>query len=83
MTPMFNPPHPGKILRRCFTSRAKADAAASKGITYPQLTAIYEGRASITPELSAKLSVVLGTGDGLWLRVQTQFDEWQVSPAGQ
>jgi addiction module HigA family antidote len=46
------------------------------GITYQQLTAIYEGRASITPELSAKLSAVLGSGNGFWLKLQENFDKW-------
>ena len=76
---MFNPPHPGRILRRCFSTGTQADAASAEGITYSQLVALYEGRADITPELSAKLDrIFFKKSDGFFLRMQEHYDEWLI-----
>jgi addiction module HigA family antidote len=75
---MLHPPHPGRILRRCFSTGAQADAASAQGITYPQLVSVYQGRTDITPELSAKLDrIFFKKSDGFFLRMQEQYDDWK------
>jgi addiction module HigA family antidote len=73
--PMFNPPHPGKVLREFMGDRITPSAFARHlRISTSDLSLILEERASISPLLALKLDEAIGTSDGLWLRLQVQYD---------
>ena len=58
---MHNPPHPGEIIREfCLDTlnMTVTDAAKSLGVTRKTLSALLNGRAGITPEMSLRLSKV-------------------------
>ena len=76
---MYNPPHPGEILREDYleplglsvTETAKGLEISRKG-----LSAILNGRTGISPAMAVKLSKAFGTTPELWLNLQSQYDLW-------
>lgn len=77
---MFNPPHPGEILKEDVMPEIGmtiGSFAVHLGISRPHLSKILNGRASITAEMDLKLSEAFGQPPGLWLRMQATYDLWQ------
>ncbi|MCH8125211.1 HigA family addiction module antidote protein [candidate division KSB1 bacterium] len=78
---MHNPPHPGEIIREfCLDTlnMTVTDAAKSLGVTRKTLSALLNGRAGITPEMSLRLSKVFGRTPEGWLKLQLQYDLWKI-----
>jgi addiction module HigA family antidote len=73
---IFNPAHPGEVLRDYLGSMTVGEAAARLGITRVHLSRILNGRAGITANMSLRLSAALGTSADFWLRMQVQRDLW-------
>ncbi len=76
---MFDPPHPGEILREDYLeSLGLSVTAAAKGlgISRKGLSAILNGRTGISPAMAVKLSKAFGTTPELWLNLQSQYDLW-------
>lgn len=78
MTRMFNPAHPGRILRNDLEGRSLTvlSAAVRLGIPPEELAAILDERAGISAELSEKLAAMLDTSPEFWHRMQVQHDDW-------
>ena len=76
---MFNPPHPGIVLRElCLEplGLSVTRAAEALGVTRKTLSAILNGRASISPEMAIRLSKAFNTSAESWLKQQAQYDLW-------
>jgi addiction module HigA family antidote len=72
---MFNPPHPGAILRDIMGDNITVSALAKHlGVTRTNLSLILNGRAGISPLMSLKLDEAFGKSEGLWMRLQVQYD---------
>jgi addiction module HigA family antidote len=76
---MFNPPHPGTVLRDYLGSVSVTAAADHLGITRAALSRILNGNAGISAEMALRLSDALGTSPELWAGMQSQYDLWQAS----
>ncbi len=76
---MFNPPHPGIVLRDYLGSVPVTVAAKHLGITRVALSRILNGSAGISAEMALRLSDALGTSPELWIGMQGQYDLWQAS----
>lgn len=76
---MFNPPHPGIVLRDYLGDVPVAVAARHLGITRAALSRILNGNAGISAEMALRLSEALGTTPELWIGMQTQYDLWRAS----
>ncbi len=76
---MFNPPHPGQVLRDYLSGRSVTDAARHLGITRVALSRILNGSAGISAEMALRLSEALGTTPELWTGMQAQYDLWHAS----
>jgi len=77
---MYNPPHPGAIIREfCIEplSLTVTDAAKALGVSRKTFSAILNGRSGISPEMALRLSKVFGRSPEGWLRLQLQHDLWQ------
>lgn len=77
---MHNPPHPGEIIRAlCLEPLGLTitDAAQALGVSRKTLSAIVNGRASVTPEMAVRLSMAFDTTAESWLNQQAQYDLWQ------
>lgn len=79
-TQMHNPPHPGEIIRElCLEplGLSISEAAEGLGVSRKTLSAILNGRSSISPEMALRLSIAFDTSPESWLSQQAQYDLWQ------
>ena len=60
-TMIFNPVHPGEVLRDYLGDMTVGEAASRLGITRAHLSRILNGHAGITAAMSLRLSAALGT----------------------
>ena len=77
---MYDPPHPGEILRElCLEplGLSVTRAAEALGVSRKTLSAILNGRTGISPEMAIRLSIAFDTSAESWLNQQTQYDLWQ------
>ncbi len=76
---MFNPPHPGEVLRDYLGSVSVTDAAKHLGVTRVALSRILNSSAGISAEMALRLADAFGTNPELWTGMQAQYDLWQAS----
>ena len=76
---MFDPPHPGSVLRDYLADVSVTAAAMHLGVTRAALSRILNGSAGISAEMALLLSEALGTSPELWIGMQSQYDLWQAS----
>jgi addiction module HigA family antidote len=77
---MYNPPHPGEIIREvCIEplNLTVTDTSAALGVTRKTLSALLNGRSGVSPEMALRLSKVFGRTPEGWLRLQLQYDLWK------
>lgn len=66
---MYNPPHPGEIIKGLWLDPMDisiTQAAAAMGISRKTLSKIVNGNGRITPETAVRLSVALGSSPESW-----------------
>ena len=80
---MFNPAHPGELIRETIDGITEEtgekltieEVAAGLGTTRKTLSAIINGKQAVTPEMAIKLATGFGhTTPEFWLRVQDNFN---------
>jgi addiction module HigA family antidote len=76
---MFNPPHPGEVLREYVGEVSVTSAAQHLGVTRVALSRILNGSAGISAEMALRLSEAFGTTPELWIGMQAQYDLWHAS----
>jgi len=80
MMEMFDPAHPGEIIREdCLkplglTVTAAADAL---GVTRKALSDLLNGHSGVSPEMAIRLEKVGWSTADHWLRMQLQRDLWE------
>ena len=74
---IFNPAHPGAVLKDYLGGMTVKEAAARLRVTRATLSRILNGHAGITAGMSLRLSAALGTSPDFWLKMQGQYDLWQ------
>ncbi len=84
MTRMFNPPHPGLILRDDVLPAlglGVTQSAEQLGVSRVALSRMLNGRAAISPDMALRLEAWLGKDRGgdarVWLAQQSAYDVWQ------
>jgi addiction module HigA family antidote len=81
---MYNPPHPGGILKEALESIPMSVTAFAKhiGVSRVMLSRVINERAGFTPEMSIKISEAFGQGQGdIWFLMQNDHDFWKASRA--
>src|SRR5205085_2807959 len=73
---MFNPPHPGNILREYLGEVTVTAAARHLQVTRAALSRILNGSAGISPDMALRLADSFGTSPELWSGMQAQYDLW-------
>jgi len=80
---MFNPSHPGELIRETIEGLREetgeklpiVEVAAGLGTTRKTLSAIINGKQSITPVMAIRLAAAFAnTTPEFWLRVQENYD---------
>jgi antitoxin HigA-1 len=79
MPMMFNPPHPGELLREYIGALPVGEAAKRLRVARSTLSRLLNGHASFTAAMALRLSDAFGTDPGLWLDLQQQYDLWHAS----
>ncbi|WP_025917818.1 HigA family addiction module antitoxin [Herminiimonas sp. CN] len=89
MARMFNPPHPGLILRDDVLPAlglSVTEAAQQLDVNRVALSRVLNGRAAISPEMALRLEGWLGVENGgradLWIAEQAAYDLWKARKAG-
>ncbi len=78
---MHNPAYPGEILRDIYLKPLGvtiARAARAMGVSRKHISAVVNGRASISPEMAVRLAAALGTDPEIWINLQSQYDLWRI-----
>jgi addiction module HigA family antidote len=83
MTRMYNPPHPGAVLKDTVLAahgggQTVTAFAKRLGVSRVALSNIVNGHAAITAEMAVRLEQALGTSAETWLRMQDAYDLWRV-----
>ena len=79
---MFDPPHPGLVLREYLGKITVTEAARHLGITRVALSRILNGSAGISAEMALRLADALGTSPDMWISMQGKYDLWQAARKG-
>ncbi|HLJ89516.1 MAG TPA: HigA family addiction module antitoxin [Candidatus Angelobacter sp.] len=74
MTTMFNPSHPGRVLRRYLGEMTVSNAARRLGVTSANLSNILNEKAGISAAMSLRLSAAMGTSPDFWFKMQNQYE---------
>jgi addiction module HigA family antidote len=74
---MFNPPHPGDVLKDYLDGVSITLAADALKITRAQLSRILNGHAAITADMALRLAALLGTSAEMWADMQSEYALWQ------
>jgi len=81
---MYNPPHPGTIIKDGLENIPMSVTAFAKhiGVSRVTLSRVLNGRSGITPEMSLKISEAFGQGSSdIWFKLQCDYDSWQAMHA--
>jgi addiction module HigA family antidote len=78
---MFNPPHPGLVVREYLGDVPVSSAAEHLGVSRVTLSRVLNGKAGISADMALRLSQALGTTPELWIGMQAQHDLWAASRA--
>jgi addiction module HigA family antidote len=79
MARMYNPPHPGKVLREFLGDIDVTAAAKHLQVSRAALSRVLNGKAGISADMSLRLSAALGTHAAIWYELQADYDMWQAS----
>ncbi len=76
---MHNPPHPGEFIREIYLEPfgvSSRQLASSLGVSPSTLSRLLKGASGVSPEMSLRLSKVLGRTPESWLAMQDMYDLW-------
>ncbi|MDC0357696.1 HigA family addiction module antitoxin [Oligoflexia bacterium] len=81
MARMFNPPHPGEILREDYLLPLRItqrEFAEHISVTRKTVSAIVNERSGISPDMAVRFAHAFDTTPEFWLNLQISYDLWQV-----
>jgi addiction module HigA family antidote len=79
MATMYNPAHPGKLLREYLGTMQVGEAAKHLRVARSTLSRLLNGRTSFTAPMALRLADALGTEPEVWLDLQQQYDLWHAA----
>jgi addiction module HigA family antidote len=79
MKKMYNPPHPGEVLKEYLGDVSVTQAASNMGVNRVTLSRIISGSAGISADMAYRLASAFGTSPELWAGMQLQYDLFQAS----
>lgn len=77
MSRMYNPAHPGEVLREFLPEGMSVSEVAKRiGVSRVQLSRLLNGRAAMTAEMAIRIAIFTGSSAESWLKNQVQWDLW-------
>ncbi|RAX00357.1 MULTISPECIES: HigA family addiction module antitoxin [unclassified Photorhabdus] len=79
MAMMYNPPHPGILVKEAMETLNLSVRGLAKtlGVTPSTVQRLVVGKSDVSPEMALKLSVVIGSSLQVWMGMQIDYDLWQ------
>ena len=76
MTSMYDPAHPGEIIRDAIVAKGwtVAECAARLGVTTKTLSHVLDGQAGVSLQLAVALERLGWSDAGHWVRMQGAYD---------
>jgi antitoxin HigA-1 len=77
---MYNPPHPGEIIREdCIAASGLSitETAERLGVTRQALSAVLNGHTNVSVDMALRLERMKWSTAETWLGVQQSYDLWQ------
>ena len=77
---MYNPAHPGEILKNTFLPEYKLSVTAfalKMGISRTAASELVNCKSGVSAEMALKLSKAFNTSAQVWLDMQSQYNLWQ------
>ncbi len=80
MARMFNPPHPGEVLREYLPDGMTVEEFARRlGVSRVQLSRVLNGHSAVSADMAIRVSLLTRTTPESWLAGQAKYDLWQAS----
>ena len=79
MIRMYDPAHPGTVLREYLGVMTVTEAAKRLGVTRAALSRILNNSAGISADMALRLEQALDTSAEMWLEIQLKYELWQAS----
>ena len=76
------PSHPGEILKELYLNELEisiTDFANDIGVSRKAISAIVNGRKSVTAEMAMRFAKAMNTTPQLWLNLQSNYDLWHLA----
>ncbi|NOG31763.1 HigA family addiction module antidote protein [Halomonas sp. TBZ9] len=76
---MHKPPHPGEFIREVYLKPfdiSSRQLASNLKVSPSTLSRLLKGDSGVSPEMSLRLSKVLGRTPESWLAMQDMYDLW-------
>lgn len=78
MGTMYNPAHPGEVLREFLPAdMTVGEIAARLGVSRPHLSRLLNGHTSMTADMAIRVAILTGTTPESWMSNQIKWDLWQ------
>jgi addiction module HigA family antidote len=77
--PMFNPAHPGEVLKERLGSMSVSAAADHLGVSRVTLSRLINCNAGVSANMALRLAEAFGTTPDLWLKLQMNYDLWHAA----
>jgi addiction module HigA family antidote len=78
MARMYNPAHPGEVLREYLPEGMSVTEVAGRlGVSRQALSALLNARAGVSADMALRLGDALGTSAEMWLSMQLAYDLWK------
>lgn len=77
---MFNPPHPGEVLREFLPDDMTIEEIARRlAISRVQLSRILNARSAISADMAIRIGLLTNTTPESWLTGQMKWDLWRAA----
>ena len=74
---VFNPPHPGEVLREYLGDVSVTEAALKLGVNRVTLSRVVTGSSGVSADMAYRLGAAFGASPELWAGMQLQYDLYQ------
>ncbi len=75
--PMFNPAHPGEVLKERIGELSVSEVAKHLGVSRVTLSRLVNAKSGVSADMALRLSEAFNTTPDLWLKLQMNYDLWQ------
>jgi addiction module HigA family antidote len=71
---MYNPPHPGEVIREYLGDVSVSEAARHLGVGRVTFSRVLNGKAAVSPEMAVRLAAAFGTSSPeVWFKRGAKF----------